>query len=101
MKKIISIILCLTMLFGATLALTSCQKKGKTLAEVQEAGKLVVATSPDFPPFENLEGGEVVGIEIDIILHTLKLVMLNSVASLRLLCFLVKFVRTLSLVVLQ
>lgn len=66
MKKIISIILCLTMLFGATLALTSCQKKGKTLAEVQEAGKLVVATSPDFPPFENLEGGEVVGIEIDI-----------------------------------
>ena len=66
MKKIISIILCLTMLFGATLALTSCQKKGKTLAEVQEAGKLVVATSPDFPPFENLEGGEVVGIEVDI-----------------------------------
>jgi len=67
MKKIVSIILCAVMLLTATFALTSCQAKGKTLAEVQEAGKLVVATSPDFPPFENLEGTEVVGIEIDII----------------------------------
>ena len=29
--------------------------------------KLVVATSPDFPPFELLEGGEIVGIEVDIL----------------------------------
>ena len=29
--------------------------------------KLVVATSPDFPPFESLEGSEVVGIEVDIL----------------------------------
>ena len=29
--------------------------------------KLVVATSPDFPPFESLEGGNVVGIEVDIL----------------------------------
>ena len=47
-------------------ALTSCGKKGKTLAEVKEAGKLVVATSPDFPPFESLENGKVVGIEVEI-----------------------------------
>jgi polar amino acid transport system substrate-binding protein len=47
-------------------ALTSCGAKGKTLDEVKAAGKLVIATSPDFPPFENLEGTEVVGIEIDI-----------------------------------
>ena len=65
MKKIISLILALTLCVGACLAFTSCAK-GKTLAEVKEAGKLVIATSPDFPPFENLEGGEVVGIEIDI-----------------------------------
>lgn len=32
-----------------------------------EATKLVVATSPDFPPFESLEGGDVVGIEVDIL----------------------------------
>ena len=29
--------------------------------------KLVVATSPDFPPFENLEGTEIVGIEVDML----------------------------------
>ena len=63
MKKIIAIVLCVCMLLCS---LTACGKKGKTLAEVKEAGKLVVATSPDFPPFENLEGGEVVGIEIEI-----------------------------------
>lgn len=63
MKKIIALVLV------ALLALTmlaSCGAKGKTLAEVKEAGKLTVATSPDFPPFESLEGDEVVGIEVDI-----------------------------------
>ena len=66
MKKIISIILALTLMVGCALSLTSCGAKGKTLAEVKEAGKLVVATSPDFPPFENLEGGKVVGIEVEL-----------------------------------
>ncbi len=47
------------------LALTACSD-GKSLEDIQEAGKLVVATSPDFPPFESLEGGEIVGIEVDI-----------------------------------
>ena len=65
MKKIISLILCVALLCCVAFSLTSCAK-GKTLAEVKEAGKLVVATSPDFPPFENLEGGEVVGIEVEI-----------------------------------
>ncbi len=66
MKKIISLILALTLTCGCMFALTSCGPKGKTLAEVKEAGQLVIATSPDFPPFENLEGNEVVGIEIDV-----------------------------------
>jgi polar amino acid transport system substrate-binding protein len=44
-----------------------CGAKGKTLAQVKEAGKLTVATSPDFPPFESLEGDKVVGIEVDIL----------------------------------
>ena len=63
MKKIISLILLIAI---CAFALTSCAAKGKTLAEVKAAGQLVVATSPDFPPFENLEGGKVVGIEVDI-----------------------------------
>lgn len=67
MKKIISVILALTLCVGCIFALTSCGAKGKTLDEVKAAGKLVIATSPDFPPFENLEDGKVVGIEIDIL----------------------------------
>ena len=63
MKKIIALILCLATIMCL---FTACGPKGKTLAEVREAGKLVVATSPDFPPFENLEGGKVVGIEVEI-----------------------------------
>ncbi len=63
MKKIIALVLCMITLLCL---LTACGPKGKTLAEVKKAGKLVVATSPDFPPFENLEGGKVVGIEVEI-----------------------------------
>ena len=65
MKKIFAIVLAVLML-ASVMCFTSCGAKGKTLAQVKEAGKLVVATSPDFPPFENLEGGEVVGIEVEI-----------------------------------
>ena len=54
MKKIIALILCVMTL---TCLFTACGAKGKTLDEVKSAGKLTVATSPDFPPFESLEGG--------------------------------------------
>ncbi len=30
-------------------------------------GTLTVGTSPDYPPFENLEGGEIVGFEVDLV----------------------------------
>ena len=64
MKKLIAIILTTLMLLSC---LTACSS-GKTLADVEEAGKLTIATSPDFPPFEYLaEDGSVVGIEIDIL----------------------------------
>ena len=63
MKKFIAIALVLVL----ALSLAACGAKGATLAEVKKAGKLTVATSPDFPPFESLEGGKVVGIEVDIL----------------------------------
>ena len=64
MKKIIALVLALVMVAAC---LTACGgAKGATLKDVQKAGKLTIATSPDFPPFESLEGGEVVGIEVDI-----------------------------------
>ena len=45
-----------------------CGEKGTTLKSVQKAGKLTIATSPDFPPFESLgDNNEVVGIEIDVL----------------------------------
>ena len=62
MKKIVA--LCLTLV----LSLCSLTAFAATLEDVQKAGKLVIATSPDFPPFESLgDDGEVVGIEVDIL----------------------------------
>ena len=64
MKKIIALVLALVMVAAC---LTACGgAKGTTLKDVQKAGKLMIATSPDFPPFESLEGDTVVGIEPDI-----------------------------------
>ena len=63
MKKIIALIICILTI---VCLFTSCSAQGKSLEEVKAAGKLTVATSPDFPPFESLEGSEVVGIEVDI-----------------------------------
>ena len=64
MKKMIALVLALVMVAAC---LTACgSAKGATLKDVQKAGKLTVATSPDFPPFESLEGDAVVGIEPDI-----------------------------------
>ena len=63
MKKIIALVLMTAVLLCA---FAGCGAKGKNLADVKAAGKLTIATSPDFPPFESLEGNEVVGIEVDI-----------------------------------
>lgn len=63
MKKVLALLL--SVVFVAV-CFTGCGAKGATLEEVKEAGKLVIATSPDFPPFESLEGDDVVGIEVEI-----------------------------------
>lgn len=68
MKKLLAAVLALTML----LALAACGS-GNSSADTNtasgSAGKttVTVATSPDFPPFESLDGIEVVGIEVDIL----------------------------------
>ena len=64
MKKIIALVLALVMICAC---MTACSSKDITVESVQKAGKLVIATSPDFPPFEYLDdNGAVAGIEIDI-----------------------------------
>ena len=62
MKKIIALALILVL----CLSLAACGAKGPSLEDVKTAGKMTVATSPDFPPFESLENNEVVGIEVEI-----------------------------------
>jgi len=64
MKRWMSLLLVLML----CLCLAACGSKGKSLEDIQKAGKLVVATSPDFPPFEYLDGDQVVGIEVEIML---------------------------------
>ena len=65
MKKVIALIVSAILLMTC---LAACGSSGVSLAEVQKAGKLSIATSPDFPPFESLgENGKVEGIEIDIL----------------------------------
>lgn len=39
---------------------------GKTLESIKSAGKIVMATNPDFPPFESLQtDGSIAGIEVE------------------------------------
>lgn len=72
MKKIIAIVMAALMLCAC---FTACggdkaedTTKAATLESVKAAGKLTIATSPDFPPFEELNAdGTVTGIEIDIL----------------------------------
>lgn len=65
MKKLLKIA---SFIVAATLMLASLTGCGaaKSLDDIQKAGKIVMATSPDFPPFEYLEGDKAVGIEIEI-----------------------------------
>ncbi|MBO4558697.1 MAG: transporter substrate-binding domain-containing protein, partial [Lachnospiraceae bacterium] len=78
MKKIIVLILAAALMCATFTGCSGSDKNtgdtgstaasGKTLADIKAAGKLVIATSPDFPPFEELQSdGSVVGIEIDIL----------------------------------
>lgn len=68
MKKT-SIVIVATLLIVASLALcfAGCGTKGKTPAEIKEAGVLIVATNAAFEPFEYIaEDGSYVGWDMDI-----------------------------------
>lgn len=65
MKKTIAFILVLVLAIGL---LTGCGSSGTTVKDIKKSGQLVIATSPDFPPFEELKSdGSVQGIEIDLL----------------------------------
>lgn len=63
-KKVLALCLVLVMVLGC---LSACSAAKLTVESVQNAGKLIIGTSPDFPPFESLSAdGKVEGIEIEI-----------------------------------
>lgn len=64
-KKILIVLLCLLMV-GSLASLSACSKKGTTIKEIQKAGKLVLLTSSGFPPFEYVEGTDVVGVDVEL-----------------------------------
>ena len=76
MKKILSIVLALTMVFSLALAFTACTENTtteETSTDVDAAagmtakeGVLVMATNAAFPPYEFVEGGEYAGIDVEI-----------------------------------
>ena len=78
MKKIISIILALTMVCSLALVFTSCTEDNtganeESSTEAEAAGSmtategvLVMATNAAFPPYEYVEGGEYAGIDVEI-----------------------------------
>ena len=65
MKKTMKLAALVLSLIVAVTAFVGCGK-GNSLEAVQKKGVLTVATSPDFPPFESLDGDQIVGIEVDI-----------------------------------
>lgn len=59
MKKIFALVLAIAMIMTCSLALAD------RLEDIKAAGKLVVATSPDWPPYEYIDDeGEIVGTDI-------------------------------------
>ena len=59
-------VICFVLAISVILCACGGSKAETSLQDVKKAGKLVIATSPDFPPFEFLEGTTVTGIEIDV-----------------------------------
>ena len=77
MKKILSIVLALTMVFSLALVFTACTENKTTTEETStdvdaatgmtaKEGVLVMATNAAFPPYEYVEGGEYAGIDVEI-----------------------------------
>ena len=59
MKKLFALVLAIAMIMTCSLAMAD------RLADIQAAGKLVVATSPDWPPYEYIDDdGNVVGTDV-------------------------------------
>ena len=66
MKKIISGCITLSMVCCLACGITSMAEEQNALERIQESGKLVMATDAAWPPFEFMEGEDVVGVDVAI-----------------------------------
>ena len=66
MKKIITLILALTMLLSATLTLSSCDMFGGGNDNGGTNGDIYVQTNAYFAPFEYYDGSDIVGVDVEI-----------------------------------
>ena len=64
MKKVFCVLAAALLITGIMAACS--EQDGSTPASVKKAGELVIATSPDYPPFEYIAGSDIVGIDMDI-----------------------------------
>ena len=68
MKKLIALVLACLLVDSLFAACGEKKTEDTSLQAVLDKGELVIGTSPDFPPFENLnDDGSITGIEIDIL----------------------------------
>ena len=70
MKKVFKKLLAITLVAMFAISAVGCGKEENALSKIKDAGKIVVGTSPDYPPFEFIisEDGKskVVGADIDL-----------------------------------
>lgn len=71
MKKLVSVVLATTMMIGVAGCSSTTSGSADKLEQIKEAGKIVLGTSPDFPPSEFYildENGEkqIVGSDISL-----------------------------------
>ena len=65
-RKICSIFLMTLLVFSAVM-LSGCVQE-----EEEETNKIIVGTSADFPPFEYMEGGKIVGFDVELVTAVLE-----------------------------
>ena len=59
MKKLFALVIAIAMIMTCSLAMAD------RLADIQSAGKIVIATSPDWPPYEYIDdNGDIVGTDV-------------------------------------
>ena len=64
MKKMFKIAAVAAMVLGCS-ACSNTQEKTTWEDQLIEENKLIVGISPDYPPYESLENGEMVGFDVD------------------------------------